>query len=137
MLAYANNDINIENELLSIDGVGPVTIKELKFFFTDQHIFKQLEEIIKEVKVFDVEIESNNHSLSGKNIVFTGTITISRSEAKAQAEKVGVKVTSTVSSKTDYVILGENPGSKLKEAQKLNVKIISETEWQNLVNQIY
>ena len=72
--------------------------------------------------------------MAGKTIVFTGTLTtIGRSEAKARAEQLGAKVASAVSSKTDYVIAGEDAGSKLAKARELNVNVLTEQEWLDLI----
>jgi DNA ligase (NAD+) len=79
--------------------------------------------------------EANVNSTSaGKTVVFTGTLeTMSRSEAKAQAERLGAHVGSSVSKKTDYVVAGENSGSKLIAARTLDVAILTEAQWAALV----
>jgi DNA ligase (NAD+) len=74
--------------------------------------------------------------LTGKTIVFTGTLsTLSRAEAKARAERVGAKVTGSVTNKTDYVVVGEDAGSKAKAAKELGVKILSEDEFVALMRE--
>lgn len=71
--------------------------------------------------------------VSGKTVVFTGTLThMTRSEAKARAERLGAKVAGSVSKKTDYVVAGEDAGSKLAAARELGVQILSEEEWSSL-----
>ena len=72
--------------------------------------------------------------IAGKTVVFTGTLTvITRAEAKAKAENMGAKVAGSVSKKTDFVIAGEDAGSKLKAARELGVKILNEQEWLDLI----
>ena len=84
-------------------------------------------------KILDIsnyKIIQTNSIFSNKNIVFTGTLfKLSREEAKHLALQLGAKISSTVTSKTDYVIVGEKPGSKVVKAQNLNIKILSENEW--------
>ena len=73
--------------------------------------------------------------IHGKTVVFTGTLeTISRAEAKAKAETLGAKVTGSVSKKTDYVVIGTDPGSKATKAKDLGVPVLSEKEWLTLIN---
>ena len=72
--------------------------------------------------------------LAGKTVVFTGTLErMTRSEAKARAERLGAKVAGSVSKKTDYVVAGPGAGSKLKDARKLGVKVLKEDEWLKLI----
>ena len=87
----------------------------------------------------NVEDTTNSYAgfskIDGKTVVFTGTLeTISRAEAKAKAETLGAKVTGSVSKKTDYVVIGADPGSKATKAKDLGVPILSEEEWLTLIN---
>ena len=76
-----------------------------------------------------------NSPVAGKTVVFTGTlVTLTRQEAKANAERLGAKVAGSVSKKTDYVIAGEDAGSKLKAAKELGVNVLSEEEWKKLIS---
>ena len=76
-----------------------------------------------------------NNKLDGKTILFTGTLSnMTRAEAKARAEELGGKVLSGISSKLDILVVGEDAGSKLKKAQELGIRIMSENEWLELVN---
>jgi len=117
--------------LLSIDGVGPSVSEDLIAFFDEPHNIEVLEGLLKEVKVLDEKPrEMSSSLLANKTIVFTGTLEhMSRPEAKVRAESLGAKVASSVSSKTDYVVVGKDAGSKAKAAKELGVQILSEEEW--------
>ena len=81
------------------------------------------------------EEEKGNSQISGKTIVFTGTLSsMSRPEAKARSERLGAKVTSTITQKTDYLIAGADAGSKIKQAASIGTKVLSEQEWLDLIN---
>lgn len=127
--------------LLSINGIGESIVDDFNNFFantTNMSVVKQLggDGIVQGiVQVTDVETQKSD-VLSGKTIVFTGSLmNFSRDEAKETAEKYGAKVSSSVSSKTSLVVVGENAGSKLAQAEKLGVKTISENEFLNLIRE--
>ena len=95
--------------------------------------------MIRELLTFvNVENYKNNQiskKLEGKTIVFTGTLqNMTRQEAKARAEELGAKVLSAISPKTDFLVAGEDGGSKLKKAEEFGIKILNEEEWNNLIN---
>ena len=93
-----------------------------------------LEELARELRVADFEAPAGASPIAGKTVVFTGGLeTMTRSEAKVRAEALGAKVASSVSAKTDYVILGAAAGSKAKKAEELGVTTLSEAEWLELV----
>lgn len=118
-----------ELKLLNIDGIGEVTATYIKDYMQDPFNQNLLSELLKQVTPYDYE-EAVNSLLSGKTLVFTGTMDkLSRNEAKAIAEKLGAHVASSISSKTDFLIAGEAAGSKLKKAQELGVKVLSEDEF--------
>jgi DNA ligase (NAD+) len=98
----------------------------------DHHTTDLLNQLETEM-VFNPHIarqKNIDHPLSGKIIVFTGTLlSVSRAEAKSQAERFGAKVASSLSANTDILVAGEKAGSKLKKATELNIKILSEQEW--------
>lgn len=124
-------------ELMAIDGIGPSTAEDLCAFFLEPHNQTVLDELEQEITIEDVEVPRVSGSpIVGMSIVFTGTLTkFSREEAKATAESLGAKASSAVSSKTDYVVVGENPGSKAKKAQELGIKMLTEDEWLRLIGQ--
>lgn len=134
-LAKVNNeDKKIYNELLNIDGVGLKIVAELAKYFARSANLLLLENFTKELNILPYESNQIESKISGKIIVFTGSLkNTTRLEAKAKAEKLGAKVASAISSKTDYLVAGEGSGSKLEKAQKLAIKILTEEEWINLL----
>ena len=93
-----------------------------------------MEKLTSEIKILPYENRKRQTALTGKTVVFTGTLQeMTRDEAKALALAAGAKVSGNVSSKTDYVILGENAGSKAKNAEKLNISIISEKDFKQML----
>lgn len=122
-------------ELLNIDGVGKKVAKTLVQFFHEEHNRTFLAELLPHI-VFVAEAKRTHDSpVSGKVVVFTGTLTtMTRDEAKAQAEALGAKVASSVSGKTDYLIAGEDAGSKRTKAETLGVQCLSEEEWRRMVS---
>lgn len=122
-------------DLLTIDGMGEIMIEALYEFFKEPHNIEVLHKLDKELTIEDAEAIAGNSPVSGKTVVFTGTLEkMTRSEAKARAESLGAKVAGSVSAKTDYVIAGSDAGSKLKKATELGVKVLSEDEWLNITN---
>ncbi|MEI7669091.1 MAG: NAD-dependent DNA ligase LigA [Pseudomonadota bacterium] len=118
------------NDLLAIDGMGQIMAESLCQFFAEEHNKEILEELSKEIEISDYELQQTNSIITDKTIVFTGSLEkMTRSEAKAKAEKMGAKVAGSVSSKTDFVVAGSDSGSKLKKATELGIKILSEDEW--------
>lgn len=130
-------DMNGEayQELLNVDGIGYSMAADLIYFFQEPHNIDIIERLEQEIQVQDFEREILADSpLSGKTVVFTGSLhTMSRAEAKATAERLGAKVGSSVSKKTDYVIVGDDAGNKAKLAQEYGVKILSEQEWKEIL----
>ncbi len=123
------------NDLLLIDGMGEIAAQALSDFFHEVHNIEVLHKLEKALHIEDMIISESHSPVSGKTVVFTGTLEkMTRSEAKARAEMLGAKVAGSVSAKTDYVIAGSDAGSKLKKAAELGVKILSEEEWLALIN---
>ena len=122
-------------ELDAIEGIGDVMAQAIKEFFDEKHNRDAIKRLVKQVDVADMEAPRTSGSpVVGKTLVFTGTLEkMTRNEAKARAESLGAKVAGSVSKKTDLVIAGPGAGSKLTDAQKFGVKVISETEWLDLI----
>ncbi|EHD14153.1 putative DNA ligase [Commensalibacter intestini A911] len=117
----------------SIEGIGPAIADELVAFFSESHNQQALKDLHDVLNIQDVETTQEG-ILVGKILVFTGTLsTMTRSEAKDIAERLGAKVTSSVSAKTDYVIEGVDGGSKARKAKELNIKCLDEKEWRALI----
>jgi DNA ligase (NAD+) len=123
-----------EADLTQIDGIGPVVAEALREFFHEPHNVEVWEDLLKQVSPPDYLVEVKASSVSGKTVVFTGALeTMSRDEAKAQAEALGAKATGSVSAKTDLVVAGPGAGSKLKKAQELGIEVIDEAAWAAIV----
>jgi DNA ligase (NAD+) len=121
-------------EIDLIGGIGPKVAAAIADFFREPHNVEIVHALAAELRIADAEAVASDSPVSGKTVVFTGTLVkFTRSEAKARAESLGAKVASSVSAKTDYVIAGEDAGSKLKKAKELGVKILSEDEWLKLI----
>jgi DNA ligase (NAD+) len=134
MLAATTVGSEAREELGSIQGIGPAIATELADFFAEQHNRDALDDLAREVTPEDAEFASAADSpFSGKAIVFTGTLeTMSRDEAEAQAERLGAKVTKSVSKRTDFVVVGADAGSKAAKAAELGVKTLTEAEWREM-----
>lgn len=135
MTKLAQGDENICNNLTNLDGIGEKMVIDFKNFFECPQNMNTIRKLLTFMNIEEFIEKSKSSSISGKNIIFTGSLSsLSRSEAKAQAEQLGAKVGSAVSSNTDLIIAGEKAGSKLKKAQELGVKIISEEDWKQIVS---
>jgi len=122
-------------ELASIDGIGGDVILSLADFYLEEKNRGVLERLLSQLNVNPVEAQSTDSPVSGKTVVFTGTLVeLTRAEAKANAEALGAKVSGSVSKKTDIVIAGPGAGSKLKKAQGLGVQVMSEADWIALIS---
>ena len=121
-------------ELQSIDGIGGAVTEALADFFHEAHNVEVWDDLLSEVSPPAFVSTARETEWSGKTIVFTGKLeTMSRDEAKAQAESLGAKAAGSVSAKTDLVVAGPGAGSKLKDAQKHGVRVIDEAEWAEIL----
>ena len=118
----------------NIEGIGPAVAAAIADFFGEAHNIEVVEELLKEVTPAPLEKVEHGSPVSGKTVVFTGTLErMTRSEAKARAERLGAKVAGSVSKNTDYVVAGPGAGSKLKNAKDLDVAVLTEDEWLELI----
>jgi len=126
----ADGDASAVAELTSIDGIGPTVAEALGDFFHEPHNREVWDDLMREVEPPAYVSNIRESEWTGKTIVFTGKLeTMSRDEAKAQAEALGAKAAGSVSAKTDLVVAGPGAGSKLKQATALGIKVIDEAEW--------
>jgi DNA ligase (NAD+) len=133
-LKVAKDDAETIAEMDALDQIGETVIEAIKAYFGESHNRRIVERLTKEVKILDAEKPRANSQVAGKTVVFTGSLEkMTRDEAKASAERLGAKVSGSVSKKTDYVVAGPGAGSKLNEATKLGVKVLTEDEWAKLI----
>lgn len=123
------------NQIAGVSGVGPVAAEALAHFFHEPHNLAVVEALLAELEqVEDVAAPTTDSPVAGKTVVFTGSLErFTRDEAKARAESLGAKVSGSVSKKTDYVVAGPGAGSKLKDAEKHGVQVLTEDEWLALI----
>ncbi|MFN3349366.1 NAD-dependent DNA ligase LigA [Pseudorhodoplanes sp.] len=132
----AKGDADAIAEMDALDQIGDTVIESVRAYFGESHNRGIVERLTREVTILDAERPKMETAIAGKTVVFTGTLEkLTRNEAKAQAERLGAKVAGSVSKKTDYVVAGPGAGSKLAEAQKHGVAVLSEDEWLALVGQ--
>ena len=121
-------------ELQSIDGIGPAVVEALGDFFHEPHNVAVWEDLLGEVTPPPYIVETRDSPVAGKTVVFTGKLeTMSRDEAKAQAEALGARSAGSVSAKTDLVVAGPGAGSKHTQAEKLGIEVIDEAAWADIV----
>ena len=124
------NSSNNKERLFNIDGLGPKVINSIYNYLQNSKNYKIVTTLSKLINVLDYKKIQSDSLFSNKNIVFTGTLSkLSRDEAKHLAIQLGAKISSAVTSKTDYVIAGGKPGSKAKKAKELGISILSEDDW--------
>jgi DNA ligase (NAD+) len=135
MLAAADRDGDAWKELNSIDGIGEVVADAVVEFFAEKHNRDALKALLAEIEpIADPGIDATGSPVAGKTVVFTGTLErMTRDEAKAMAERLGAKVSGSVSKKTDIVVAGPGAGSKLKQATEFGVEVMDEDGWFKLV----
>lgn len=118
------------NELNALDGIGAVVAESITQFFAERHNIDVVDGLLKHVTPTALAAVAASSPVSGKTVVFTGALEMmTREEAKSMAERLGAKVSGSVSKKTDLLVAGPGAGSKLKEAEKHGVEVIDEAEW--------
>lgn len=124
------------DELTGIDGIGQAAARALMAFEAEPHNREMLAALLEEVEVEDEVPAATGSPVTGKTVVFTGTLEqMTRDEAKARASALGAKVAGSVSAKTDIVVAGPGAGSKLAKAEQLGLKVMSEAEWLALIGE--
>ena len=135
-LRIAKGDEEAMAEMDALDQIGETVIASIKAYFGESHNRGIVERLTKEVTILDAERPKSNSAIAGKTVVFTGALEkMTRDEAKARAERLGAKVSGSVSKKTDYVVAGPGAGSKLADAKKHGVAVLTEDEWLKLIGQ--
>jgi DNA ligase (NAD+) len=135
-LKVVDGDEEAIAEMDAIDQIGDTVIKSVAAYFGESHNRGIVERLIKEVTILDAEKPKSSSAVAGKTVVFTGSLEkMTRDEAKATAERLGAKASGSVSKKTDYVVAGPGAGSKLAEAKKHGVAVLTEDEWLKLIGE--
>lgn len=133
-LCLHSKDSPILQELTSIENVGDIIAKALSGFFKQSANLEMVENLMPLLSIASSKKNSTDTPLSGKTLLFTGTLKhITREDAKEQAEILGGKVTSSVSKKTSFLVVGDNPGSKYEKAKKLSIPIWTEEDWMHFI----
>jgi DNA ligase (NAD+) len=128
-----------KEELQEIHEIGPEIAASVESFFQEEQnlqVIQRMQDLGVKVEEIEIETRGAQQPFSGKSFVLTGTLEdINRDEAKLKIESFGGRVMSSVSKKTDYVIAGTEPGSKLKKAEKLGITILEEDEFTSLLSE--
>jgi DNA ligase (NAD+) len=133
-LKVAKDDEETRTEMDALDQIGDTVIEAIAGYFGEMHNRKTVERLAEQVTIADAEKPKTDTAVAGKTVVFTGSLEkMTRDEAKAMAERLGAKVSGSVSKKTDYVVAGPGAGSKLAEAQKHGVAVLTEDDWFKLI----
>jgi len=133
-LRVAKGDEEAIAEMDALDQIGDTVIASIAGYFGEDHNRGIVERLTSEVTILDAEKPKSDSVVAGKTVVFTGTLErMTRDEAKATAERLGAKVSGSVSKKTSIVVAGPGAGSKLAEAQKHGVTVLTEDEWLKLI----
>src|ERR1700684_2692528 len=135
-LKVARDDEETIAEMDALDQIGETVIASIKAYFGESHNLGIVERLTNEVTILDAEKPKSNSAVAGKTVVFTGALEkMTRAEAKAMAERLGAKAAGSVSKKTDYVVAGPGAGSKLAEAKKHGVEVLTEDEGLKLIGE--
>ena len=132
--AVAKGDAEAREDMDALDQIGDTVIDAIASYFGESHNVKMVERLTEHVRIGAAERPRTDSAIAGKTVVFTGTLEkMTRDEAKAMAERLGAKVSGSVSNKTDIVVAGPGAGSKLAKAKEFGVDVLSEDEWLKLV----
>jgi DNA ligase (NAD+) len=130
----AGRDPEAIEELDALDQIGDAVIEAAAAYFAEDHNRALVQDLTGELSIQDAELPKADTAVAGKTVVFTGALErMTRDEAKAQAERLGAKVSGSVSKKTDIVVAGPGAGSKLKTATELGIQVMTEDEWLQMV----
>jgi DNA ligase (NAD+) len=133
-LRIAKGDEDAAAEMDALDQIGETVIASVRAYFGESHNRGIVERLTAQVTILDAEKPKSNSAVAGRTVVFTGALEkMTRDEAKANAERLGAKVSGSVSKKTDYVVAGPGAGSKLAEAKKHGVEVLTEDEWLKMI----
>jgi len=133
-LKLAKGDDETRQDMDALGQIGDTVIESLREYFAEPHNRRRIERLAAQVDILDAEKPRADSAVAGKTVVFTGTLEkTTRDEAKAAAERLGAKVSGSVSKKTDYVVAGPGAGSKLTDAKKFGVRVLTEEEWAKLI----
>ena len=136
-LKVVAGDEETKAEMDALDQIGETVIEAIADFFGESHNRKMVERLVAQVTIADAEKPKTDTAVAGKTVVFTGALEkMTRDEAKAMAERLGAKVAGSVSKKTDYLVAGPGAGSKLAEAKKHGVAVLTEDDWFKLIGKI-
>jgi len=138
MLAALNPDADLDaahQALVEIDQIGAAMANDITAFFGNPGLYQLIVDLVAELTILPPERPAENSVISGKTIVFTGTLThMSRAEAKAKAESLGAKVSGTVSAKTNFLVAGADAGSKARKAADLGITVLDEDGYSVLIS---
>jgi DNA ligase (NAD+) len=133
-LKLAKDDEDTKQDMDALDQIGDTVIESLSDYFGEAHNRRRIERLAAQVQISDAEKPRAESAIAGKTVVFTGTLEkMTRDEAKASAERLGAKVSGSVSKNTDYVVAGPGAGSKLADAKKLGIAVLTEDQWAELI----
>jgi DNA ligase (NAD+) len=135
-IAIAAGDTAAREEMDAIDQIGDTVIDSIAAYFGEDHNLKIVERLVAEMTggIIEAERPKTDTAIAGKTVVFTGSLEkFTRDEAKAQAERLGAKVSGSVSAKTDILVAGPGAGSKLVKARELGITVLDEDQWLELV----
>jgi DNA ligase (NAD+) len=134
-IAVAAGNLEAAAEMDAIDQIGATVIAAIASYFGEEHNRVIVDRLAAQLTILEAEKARTDSPVAGKTVVFTGSLEkMTRDEAKAMAERLGAKVSGSVSKKTDLVVAGPGAGSKLKAAAELGIEVIDEDGWLALVD---